>query len=355
MAYMTRTPLRVSFFGGGTDYPEYFANRPGAVIGMAIDRYIYIAATVLQTSIGYNYRVAYSKLETVDRIDEIQHPVVRSVLLDYGIDRHLDISVMSDLPSSGGGLGSSSSFTVGFVNLIRSMGGDQLTKLDLAREAMRFERDVLKERVGVQDQLHASFGGLNRFDFEGDRIRISPVSLRAETQAALNESMVLIYTGIARRATAVLDEQLEATKDKKLDTDLGKLYDLVEDCVSMLEGANPNVVAALGAMLDESWQIKRRLSSKISSPEIDDLYAKARAAGAYGGKLCGAGGGGFLLMLAPPDRIPDIITGVSPHVVLPIGMDYQGSTVVMSGARPNGASLAMSNRPAKPLRLAAGG
>ncbi|KAF0182043.1 MAG: D-glycero-alpha-D-manno-heptose-7-phosphate kinase [Alphaproteobacteria bacterium] len=160
---------------------------------------------------------------------------------------------------------------------------------------------------------------------------------------------------IARRATAVLEEQLEATKDKKLDTDLGKLYDLVEDCVSMLEGANPNVVAALGAMLDESWQIKRRLSSKISNPEIDNLYAKARAAGAHGGKLCGAGGGGFLLMLAPPDRIPDIVAGVAPNVVLPIRMDYPGSTVIMSGVRPTGASLAMSNRPMRPLRLATGG
>lgn len=355
MAFMTRTPLRVSFFGGGTDYPEYFANRPGAVVGMAIDKYIYIASTILQTSIGYNYRVAYSKLETVDCIADIQHPVVRSVLQDYGIDRHLDISVMSDLPSSGGGLGSSSSFTVGFVNLIRAMGGDELTKLDLAREAMRFEREVLQERVGVQDQLHASFGGLNRFDFEGERIRISPVNLNRETVQALNESMVLIYTGIARRATAVLEEQLEATKANKLDADLGQLYALVEDCVALLEGSNPNVVAALGAMLDESWQIKRRLSSKISNPQIDALYAQARAAGAYGGKLCGAGGGGFLLMLAPPERIPEIAARVSPNVVLPIRMDTQGSSVIMSQPRPHDTSLAMTNRPARPLRIATGG
>lgn len=152
----------------------------------------------------------------------------------------------------------------------------------------------------------------------------------------------------------MLDEQLEATKTKKLDTDLGALYALVEDCVSLLESANPNVVAALGAMLDESWQIKRRLSTKISSPEIDDLYARACAAGAHGGKLCGAGGGGFLLMLAPPDRIADIAAAVAPKVVLPIRMDTPGSTVIMSQPRPNDTALAMTSRPARPLRLATG-
>jgi D-glycero-alpha-D-manno-heptose-7-phosphate kinase len=345
---MTRTPLRVSLFGGGTDYPDYFKNNPGGVVGMAIDKHIFIAATRLQTPLEHRYRIAYSKLELVENLNSIQHPVVKAVLKDYGVDEALDISILSDLPSSGGGLGSSSAFTVGFVSLIRSMGGHHLTKIDLAREAIRFERDVLQENVGVQDQLHAAFGGLNRFDFDGGRFRISPVQLTSDTMETLNSSLLLIYTNISRRATDIVATQLEATKSKAIDKDLRELYEMVGECVSILENGT-QVVETLGKMLHESWLIKRNLTSKVSNDAIDDIYSKARQAGAYGGKLCGAGGGGFVLVIAPPSSHEAIIQAVSPLQVIPISIDTQGSTVLMSQqSRPNEAEVKLFAGSQKP-------
>ncbi len=328
MIYMTRTPLRVSLFGGGTDYPEYFSRRPGAVIGFAIDKYIHIAAMRLTAFQDYNYRVAYSKLEFADRVDEIAHPVVREVLRDSGLPDRLDISVLADLPASGSGLGSSSAFTVGFLNAVHAIQGRPCTKIDLARAAIRVERDLLAENVGVQDQLHATFGGINRFDFEGDRIRITPVQLSGAFLEALDRHMVLVHTGIARRATATLEEQIAATKSKAIDDDLSHLYALVEDCVRIIESPGEGALAELGRMLSESWHVKRRLSSSISNGSIDSIFAAIEGAGAYGAKLCGAGGGGFFFALVPPERQAELRAAVAPLAVIPVGMDVVGSTLV---------------------------
>jgi len=330
MAYMTRTPLRVSLFGGGTDYPEYFHRRPGAVVGFAIDKYILITALKLRACLEYNYRVSYSKLEFTNSISEIQHPVVRTVLEMQGITDRLDINVMSDLPASGGGLGSSSAFTVGFLNLIQSMMGTPITRMDLARGAIKVERVLLAENVGVQDQLHTAFGGVNRFDFEGDRIRISPVQARGETIAELNQSMVLIHTGVARRATNTAASQVQATASKSLDSDLHYLYQLVGEGVDLLESTGNGVIEELGRRLVEAWRVKRQLTKNITSEEIDRIYSAAMGAGAYGGKLCGAGGGGFIMMLCPPDRVNALIAAVSPLSVLPITIDVQGTTLLHS-------------------------
>lgn len=330
--YMTRTPLRVSLFGGGTDYPEYFERHPGAVIGLAINKYIFISQLKLTAYQAYNYRVAYSKLDFAQSVDEIQHPVVREVLKHYRISDRLDISVMSDLPSSGSGLGSSSSFTVGFVNLVKAMQRKLITKIDLAREAIKVERELLQENVGVQDQLHATFGGLNRFDFAGERISIHPVQISADTLDALNQSMILVHTGIARRATETVAAQIEATKSKKIDRPLGDLYSLVGECVSTLECGRPTVLQDLGQMLNESWKIKRSLSTKVSNGDIDDLYDRLIDAGIYGAKLCGAGGGGFFFCLVESDRIEAVRKAVAPHAVIPIKMDVQGSAVIHQSA-----------------------
>src|SRR5262249_53862038 len=184
----SRTPLRVSFFGGGTDYPEYFQRARGAVVGMAIDRYVYIAALRLSNTLDYRYRVSYSRVETVKAAGDIQRPLVRTALQHFEISEPLDISVMADLPARSG-LGSSSSFAVGFINLLSGMRRRQITKLDLARQAVFVERELLRENVGVQDQYHAAFGGLNRFDFEGERTRISPVQMTGDCLAALTSSL----------------------------------------------------------------------------------------------------------------------------------------------------------------------
>ena len=325
---MTRTPLRVSLFGGGTDYPEYFLRHPGAVLGFAITQYIYLTALPLRTNLAYSHRVSYSKLELTNSVDDIQHPVVREALKLYDVKDNLDINVMSDLPAGGSGLGSSSAFTVGFVNLITSMQQRPMTKMDLARSAIRIEREILRENVGVQDQLHAAFGGVNRFDFKGDRIQVSPVQIRGETLSEMNDSMVLIHTGIARRATSVAEQQTRATADRRLDKDLSDLYAMVGEAMDLLEGRSNKILAELGRRLVESWKIKRKLTSSITNDDIDRIYQTAIDAGAYGGKLCGAGGGGFIMMLIPPDCIPELRRRLKPLAVVPIGVDVQGTTLL---------------------------
>ena len=328
MMIVSRTPLRVSFFGGGTDYPEYFRRARGAVLGMAIDKYVYISALRLSSILDYRYRVSYSRIETVTEAANIQHPVVRSVIAHYQVQEALDLSIMADLPAKSG-LGSSSSFTVGFINLVAALQKRQITKLDLARQAVFVERELLAENVGVQDQYHAAFGGLNRFDFAGDRTRISPVQMAGPCLKALTDSLFLVYTGVTRFASATLDEQMAKTRSGAVDRDLSHLLTLTDQAVDVLEGSDPeHMLADFGAMLHEGWETKKRLSSKVSSPEIDALYAAARAAGALGGKLCGAGSGGFLLMLVPSERqerFREILAGVA---ISRIGLDTIGSTIL---------------------------
>lgn len=328
MLITSRTPLRVSFFGGGTDYPAYFERRRGAVIGMAIDRYIYISTLKMSDIIDYRYRVTYSKLERTCAHSEIEHPVVRAVLGHYGIDDALDISIQSDLPASSG-LGSSSAFTVGLVNLVGTLKKKSMTRLDLGRAAIHVEQELLKENVGVQDQLHAAFGGMNRFDFIDGRIQITPIQMLAECQDYLLSSLVLVYTGKTRSASQVVAEQVAATREQKVDKELDHLVALVSQAVDLLEGDDPDaMLKEFGSMMHEGWQTKRNLSKGVSTPEIDALYDGALAAGALGGKLCGAGGGGFLMMVVPPHAREKFNWAMSAHSLIPVGMDRQGSVIL---------------------------
>jgi D-glycero-alpha-D-manno-heptose-7-phosphate kinase len=328
MLVTSRTPLRVSFFGGGTDYPEYFQRARGAVVGMAIDRYIYIAALRLSNTLDYRYRLSYSRVETVKDAGDIQHPLVRTALQHFEFGEPLDISVMADLPARSG-LGSSSSFAVGFINLLTNMRRRQITKLDLARQAVFIERELLHENVGVQDQYHAAFGGLNRFDFEGERTRISPVQMTGDCLAALTSSLFLVYTGVTRFASATLDEQMEKTRAGSVDRDLSHLLLLTSQAVDVLEGGDPErMLKDFGVMLHEGWETKKRLSSKVSNPSIDALYDAAREAGALGGKLCGAGSGGFLLMLVPPERQAVFHQHFAEPGLIRVNIDTIGSTIL---------------------------
>jgi D-glycero-alpha-D-manno-heptose-7-phosphate kinase len=328
MLYVTRTPLRVSLFGGGTDYREYFERSKGAVVGFTINKYIHIGVIKLTAYQEYNYRVAYSKLEFAQEVSQISHPVVREVLRHYDCRDRLDISVMSDLPASGGGLGSSSAFTVGFLNVVNAMRGQPTTRIDLAHSAIFVERELLKENVGVQDQLHASFGGINRFDFTKNRYTISPAQITGETMALLNRSMALVYTGIARRATTTVQAQIDATRGKKLDRQLSDLYAQVGVAVDLLESGGKDLLQTLGAMLDEAWRIKRGLTGSISNSDIDTLYDTIKRAGAHGAKLCGAGGGGYFLALIDPERLDALRAAVAPLPVLPVSIDTMGSSVI---------------------------
>ena len=330
MLITSRTPLRVSFFGGGTDYPEYFQRARGAVVGMTIDRYVYIAALRLSNTLDYRYRLSYSRVETVKAASDIQHPLVRTALQHFEITEPLDISIMADLPARSG-LGSSSSFAVGFINLLASMRRRQITKLDLARQAVFVERELLRENVGVQDQYHASFGGLNRFDFEGDRTRISPVQMTGECLTALTGSLFLMYTGVTRFASATLDEQMQKTRSGSVDRDLSHLLTLTGQAVDVLEGGDPErMLKDFGAMLHEGWETKKRLSSKVSNPAIDAMYDAARETGALGGKLCGAGSGGFLLVLVPPEQQSRFEERFAESGIIRVNIDTIGSTILTS-------------------------
>ncbi len=333
MLWMTRTPLRVSLFGGGTDYPEYFERKPGAVVGFTIDKYIHIAALKLEGGQPYNVRLAYSMLEQVERAEDLKHPVVREVLKHFEISDRLDISIMSDLPATGSGLGSSSAFTVGLLKLVQSLREAPTTKIDLARTAIKVERELLQENVGVQDQLHATFGGINRFDFEGQSLRIAPVQMTGSLLKTLSDHMVLVHTGVARRATTAVAEQVERTKSKTLDKDLSDLYALVGECVELLEKGDDTVLPELGRRLSESWYIKRGLTSKVSSDEIDRIFDQIIASGAYGAKLCGAGGGGYFMALVPPERVEALAAAVAPLAVIPIRIDLDGSCLIYPSAK----------------------
>lgn len=328
MLTMSRTPMRVSLFGGGTDYPEYFRERRGAVLGLAIDKYIYIAALRMSGLQSYKYRLAYSKVEHVDSIADIEHNAVRVALTHYGVDSPLDLSIMADMPASSG-LGSSSTFSVGLISLIAHLRQENPTKLDLALRAIHLEHDLLQENVGVQDQLHAAFGGINRFDFDASHYRITPMAMRGECIDRLMQSLVLVHTGIVRRASQVAEQQIARTREGGITRQLDAMLALVDEAsATLLSSDSESMLRKLGAMLDETWLLKRSLTPGVSNPDIDALYQRCKALGAYGGKLCGAGGGGFLLMLVPPENRARFIEQVAPARVINVGLDTEGTRIL---------------------------
>jgi D-glycero-alpha-D-manno-heptose-7-phosphate kinase len=331
MMVAVRTPLRVSLFGGGTDYPAYFARSPGAVLGFAIDKYIYLSALRLSASVDYRYRLSYSKVENADSVGAIDHPVVRAVLQNYGFDEPTDFSVQADLPAAAG-LGSSSAFTVSVINLVSHLMGTARTRMELAREAIHTEQVLLHENVGVQDQLHASFGGINRFDLHGDSVRIAPINISGRDLKVLTDWMVLVYTGVKRRATAVVADQVSNTASGAIDAELREMLAFVDAAQEILEnpGRRDEAPARIGGLLHQSWQVKKRLSAKVSAPEIDELYENCLVHGAIGGKLCGAGGGGFLLMVVPPERRAGFEAAIGGRRCVRFEIDQYGSVLLSS-------------------------
>ncbi len=327
MIVTSRTPLRVSLFGGGSDYPAYYRRRPGAVLGFAIDKYIYISAIRLPAFVDYRYRLTYRKLERCRQVSEIQHPAVRAVLEQQGLDEPLDISVQADLPANAG-LGSSSSFAVGFLNLVSALQGIPRTRLELAELAIELEHDVLRERVGIQDQLHAAFGGLNRFDFHEDRFRVSPVRISGRDLTALSDWLVLVYTGIKRHASQTLEQQIEDTENADLDPQLEEMVRLVDEAEAIFQSKRGDDLAeGLAELLKTTWELKRSLSTTVSNPEIDALYRRCLDHGAIAGKLLGAGGGGFLLMVAPPDARERLVADLGAERCVRFQIDHAGAQV----------------------------
>ncbi|MFN7597884.1 MAG: galactokinase, partial [Cereibacter sp.] len=302
--WVSKTPLRASFLGGGTDYPSHFRSHPGAVLGGTIDKYVFIQALPLAPIAEQKFRVTYRTTESVDRVEDIRHPVIRETLKLHNWSDPLNIATMSDLPG-GTGLGSSSAFTVGFINLVHRLKGIELTRYELARQAIHMEQNILKENVGVQDQIHAAFGGLSRYEFSGDQISIEPLRLTTNRLGLLNASMLLVYTGSGRSASNVLITQETRTKAGDNAAYLREMYDMTSEGARILEedGVDATALARFGDLLNHGWELKRNLGA-VSNPQIDSIYLKGRDMGAWGGKLLGAGGGGFVLFIASPDLHP---------------------------------------------------
>lgn len=328
MINISRSPLRISFFGGGTDYPTYFHDHPGAVLGASIDKYIYTIALPMADFAEHRYRITYRIVEGVDRVEDIKHNVIRATLLDMQYDKPLNVAIISDLPGNSG-LGSSSSFTVGFIALMEHLSGRSITKFDLFKRAVRTERDLLKENVGIQDQIHAAFGGLNLYQFHKDDFTIRPAQMATECREALDRSLCLVYTGIQRHASTTVQEQLKNTEEKKINKDLSRLVQLCHEGIAVLESRSPDsMLRDLGKLVSEGWETKRRFSTSVSLPKIDSAYDEAMRLGAYGGKLCGAGGGGFLLFMAPEPVQAKMIETFGQKSFVKICLEDQGAGII---------------------------
>ncbi len=322
---ITRTPYRISFFGGGTDYPAWYLEHGGAVLSTTIDKYCYISLRRMPSFLGSKYRVFWAKSEMVDRIEDIEHAGVRGCLQYLGIEDGVEINHAGDLPARSG-LGSSSAFTVGMLNALHVMRGKTPGRADLAREAINVEQDVLRETVGIQDQIACAWGGLNMIKIERDgTYSISPILLPAERIARLESRLMLFFTGIQRHASEIAKAQMKRSNQN--DDYLQSIAAQVPEGIKLLREDD---LDGFGDLLGHAWRFKRRLSDKISSPEIDVLYASACAAGALGGKVIGAGGGGFILFYVPLERQAAVREALGGLIDIPVRFESSGSQVVLN-------------------------
>lgn len=325
---ITRTPVRISLFGGGTDYREYYRRQRGAVFGTTINKYVYTSVNVLSDFFDYKIRVGYSKSELINTIEDIQHPSVRECLRRRGVPGNLDIHIFSDLPARTG-LGSSSSFTVGFLHALSALHGRLITKQELASEAHHVEQIMIGENVGSQDQVHAAFGGFNVAEFFDETFRVRPVVCASERCQQLDDALLLFYTGENRLASEVVAEQVQKTSTHDNDDYLAAMYDMVARAEVLCSDAAPaEFLPKLGELLHQGWELKKQLASQVSTNRIDDMYAAARHAGALGGKLCGAGRGGFLLLLVPPAQQVLVRSALAGHLEVPFQFEHDGSTII---------------------------
>jgi len=328
---ITRTPFRISFFGGGTDYPPWFRENGGAVLATSIDKYCYISIRHLPPFFDHKHRIVYSQIENVREIDEIQHPAVKAVFSWANIKDGLEIHHDGDLPARSG-LGSSSSFTVGLIHALSALEGRIASKEALASNAIHVEQNIIKENVGSQDQISAAFGGFNRIEFlRNDSYDVTPVILPAGRTEELQSHLMLCFTGFSRIASEIAGAKIANLKNKA--TELRRMHEMVDEAIRLLQ--NPSIpIEEFGTLLDSSWQYKRSLSDRVSTPEIDALYDRAMRAGAIGGKILGAGGGGFLLLFAKPEKQAFIREALNGLVHVPFKFENSGSRVVLY--QPNG-------------------
>jgi D-glycero-alpha-D-manno-heptose-7-phosphate kinase len=323
---ITSTPLRISFFGGGTDYPVWYREHGGAVLATTINKSCYITCRRLPPFFEYHSRISYSKVENVDRNSVIEHPSVRSCLQFMEIDEGVEIHHIADLPARTG-LGTSSAFTVGLLLGLYALQNRMRDKQALAADAIHVEQELLREAVGAQDQVCAAFGGFNRINFlpngsfDVQRILASPGRL-----AELEQNLALYFTGFSRIASEVATEQVKMTPTKT--RELRTMLELVDEAEAIV--ADPRrSLDDFGRLLHEGWQLKRSLTNKITTPEIDEIYQAGLDVGALGGKLLGAGGGGFMLFFVPPERREQLRLRLKKLLCVPFSFSQKGSQVVV--------------------------
>ncbi len=321
---ISRTPFRISFFGGGTDYPVWYEANGGAVLATTINKYCYITCRYLPPFFEHKHRVIYSQMEHVQNIDEIRHPSVRETLKFMGITDGMEIHYDGDLPARTG-LGTSSAFTVGLLHTLFALKGIMPSKMDLALKAIHIEQDILKENVGSQDQVLAAFGGFNKIDFSGkNNFRVYPITLSRERLELLQSHLILLFTGFSRTASQIAGEQIKETPGKK--QELKEMHQMVDEGIKILSGDND--LSDFGKLLHESWQLKRSLTGKISTPYIDYVYDAAISAGADGGKILGAGGGGFILFFARPESQARVKESLHDLLHVPFKFENSGSQII---------------------------
>jgi D-glycero-alpha-D-manno-heptose-7-phosphate kinase len=323
---ISRTPFRLSFFGGGTDYPAWYRKHGGAVLAATIDKYSYITCRYLPPFFEHRFCIMYSKTEYCQTVEEISHPAVREVLRYLSFNRGLEIHHDADLPARSG-MGSSSAFTVGMLHAMYALTGRMASKQQLAMESVHIEQDRLKETVGSQDQVLAAYGGLNHVSFmENGDISVRPVTIPSERMRELSSHLMLFYTGIKRTACTIAETYVTDIESRR--RQLRIMKDLVDESLAILNSRQD--LTGFGELLHEAWQAKRSLSTSVSNADVDDLYERARAAGAIGGKLAGAGGGGMLLLFVPPDRRQEVRASLDTLIHVPFKFEFSGSQILFA-------------------------
>jgi D-glycero-alpha-D-manno-heptose-7-phosphate kinase len=322
---IVQTPLRISFLGGGTDFEDFYSSHGGAVLSAAIDKYVFVVVNERFDDLIY---VNYSKKEIVNSVDQLEHDLVREAMKIAGVTKGVEVTTLADVPSEGTGLGSSSSATVGLLHAFHTYRGESKTAEDLAREACRIEIDVLGKPIGRQDQYVAAYGNMRFFRFNGCGVQIEDVDLAPEEKRRLNEHLALFYTGRTRNNDHILTEQKSNIGDRV--AVLQELANLAADGRrALLEGAFDE----FGEMLGRGWELKKHLAGGISSPAIEEMYQAALGAGAVGGKIAGAGGGGFLLLYCPPERRDDVRQALRGFRELPFHFEHDGTKVIFNYRR----------------------
>lgn len=320
---ITKTPFRMSFFGGGTDMPEFFNEYGGAVISTTFDKYCYVNVRHLPPFMPYLSELVYSKFERVNNIDDIVHPLIRECMRLHDI-HEIRLTYEGDLPARTG-LGTSSTFAVGMLNAFCALKGKMMSKHQLAQEAIRVEREILQEHGGWQDQVAAAYGGLNRIDFSEGQFKVTPIIIHPERKKDLDDNLMLFYTGVQRFSSEIQADTFAKPVDKT--KQLFDMLALVDEAQNILIDKNAKL-NEFGKLLDYTWKLKRGTGNKISNNSIDDLYNKGIKAGALGGKLLGAGGGGFLLFYVEKDKQENVLKALDELMHVPFQFESEGSTVI---------------------------